>query len=157
MLCSRTSYRSISSLIQEDGTRVIQPTDTPTSQSTARRWTFYRRLGLLLRTRLDEEGATLSLHEVAKRSNGRVSADQLIQLLAEGPLAQPDPVMYVLLAQAFDVDPDFFITDEAVGDYLSGIQQRFTALDSAPADASSSLQLQACAVAMRTASMSAAI
>lgn len=136
---------------------MIQPTDTPTSQSTAARWTFYRRLGLLLRTRLDDEGTTLSLHDVASRTNGRVSAEQLSQLLAEGPLAQPDPVTYVLLAQAFDVDPDFFITDEAVSDYVGGIQQRFAALDGAPADASSSLQLQACAVAIRTARVSTAI
>lgn len=137
---------------------MLQPTDTPTSQSTAaRRWTFYRRLGLLLRTRLDAEGATLSLHEVAQRTNGRVSADQLAHLLAEGPLAQPDPVVYVLLAQAFDVDPDFFVADDAVGDYISRIQQRFAALDRPLVAADASLQLQAYAVAMSEAAVGAAV
>lgn len=130
--------------LQEDGTRVLQPTDTPSSQSTARRWTFYRRLGLLLRTRLDEEGATLSLHEVALRTHGRVSAETLAGLLAAGPLAEPDPVLLVLLAQAFDVDPDFFVTDEAVVEYIDGIQQRYAALDLPAA----SLQMQAHALLM---------
>lgn len=128
---------------------MLQPTDTPTSQSAAARWTFYRRLGLLLRTRLDEDGATLSLHEVAQRTHGRVSADVLAQLLAEGPLAQPDPVVFVLLAQAFDVDPDFFVTDEAVSEYVSAIRQRFAVLDrpAAADDVAVSLQLQAYAIA----------
>ena len=58
--------------------------DALSSQSTAARWTFYRRLGLLLRTRLDEEGNTLSLHEIAARTRGRVSADDLMALLRQG-------------------------------------------------------------------------
>lgn len=134
-----------------------QPTDTPTSQSTAARWTFYRRLGLLLRTRLDDEGTTLSLHEVAQRTHGRVSAETLTHLLAQGPLAEPDPVVFVLLAQAFDVDPDFFVTDEAVREYIYGIQQRFATLDQAAAEAGTSLQLQAYAVATGSAPAVAAL
>lgn len=129
---------------------MIQPTDTPTSQSTAVRWTFYRRLGLLLRTRLGEEGTTLSLHDVAERTHGRVSADALKELLAAGPLAQPDPVLYVMLAQAFDVDPDFFVTDEAVNEYIRDIRLRFAALQLPAVNDGTSLQLQAYAVAENT-------
>lgn len=143
-------------LLQEDGNRVLQPSDTPTSQSAAVRWTFYRRFGLLLRTRLDDEGTTLSLHEIAQRTHGRVSATTLAQLLAQGPLAQPDPVVYVLLAQAFDVDPDFFVTDEAVSEYIHGIQQRFAALESPTVDAETSLQLQAYALTQSELPVSAA-
>lgn len=100
---------------------MIQASDTPTSQFTAARWTFYRRLGLLLRTRLDDEGATLSLHDVAARTRGRVSADNLMALLHQGAQAEPDAVTCVILAQAFDIDPDFFVTDEAVQDYIRAI------------------------------------
>lgn len=108
--------------VREEDKHVTQASDTPTSQSAAARWTFYRRLGLLLRTRLDDEGATLSLHDVSARTHGRVSVRELTELLAAGPLATPDPVACVLLAQAFDVDPDFFLTDEAVADYIAGIR-----------------------------------
>jgi hypothetical protein len=101
---------------------VIQPSDTPTSQSAATRWTFRRRLGLLLRTRFDAEGATLSLHDVAARTHGRVSADQLIAALNQDEARTIDPVVYVLLAQAFDVDPDFFMTDEAVQAYIASVR-----------------------------------
>ena len=104
------------------GIAVIQASDTPTSQSAAVRWTFYRRLGLLLRTRLTDEGTTLSLHDVAARTHGRVSAEQLAGLLALGSQAGTDPVTCVLLAQAFDVDPDFFVTDEALNDYIHAIR-----------------------------------
>ena len=104
---------------------MIETSDTPTSRSAAARWTFYRRLGLLLRTRLDDEGTTLSLYEVAARTHGRVSVKQLVDLRAQGALAQPDPVMCVLLAQAFDVDPDFFVTDEAVNEYIAGIRAEY--------------------------------
>ncbi len=107
---------------------MIQASDTPTSQSTAARWTFYRRLGLLLRTRLTDEGTTLSLHDVAARTNGRVSAEQLAALLAHGSQADADPVTCVLLAQAFDVDPDFFITDEALNDYIRSMREEAQAL-----------------------------
>lgn len=105
---------------------MIETSDTPTSQSAAARWTFYRRLGLLLRTRLDDEGTTLSLYEVAARTRGRVSVKQLVDLLEQGALAQPDPVTCVLLAQAFDVDPDFFVTDEAVREYIAGIRAEYS-------------------------------
>jgi hypothetical protein len=101
---------------------VIQATDTPTSQFTAVRWTFYRRLGLLLRTQLDDEGTTPSLHEIAARTRGRVSADDLVALLRQGPRAQPDAVTCVILAQAFDIDPDFFVTDQGVQDYIAALR-----------------------------------
>lgn len=136
---------------------MLQPTDTPTSQSTAVRWTFFRRLGLLLRTRLDEDGTTLSLHEIAQRTNGRLSADYIAHLIVENSNTQPDPVTYVLLAQAFDVDPDFFVTDDAVSDYISAIQQRFAELDRPLVNAAASLQLQAYAVAMSEARVSASV
>jgi len=125
---------------------MTQISDTPTSQSTAARWTFYRRLGLLLRTRLDVEGTTPSLAEIAARTRGRVSADELAALLAQGPLAQPDAVSCILLAQAFDVDPDFFVTDEAVHDYIRAIRDAYRRLDLKGA---ASLQVQALAVASR--------
>lgn len=123
---------------QEDGTAVIQPSDTPTSQSAATRWTFRRRLGLLLRTRFDAEGATLSLHDVAARTHGRVSADHLMTLLSQDETQAIDPVMYVLLAQAFDVDPDFFVTDEAVRAYVATI--RTAALEFGSHESETSLQ-----------------
>ena len=106
----------------------METSDTPTSQSAAARWTFYRRLGLLLRTRLDDEGTTLSLSEVAARTHGRVSVQQLASLLERGALAQPDPVTCILLAQAFDVDPDFFVTTTAVEDYVTGIRAEYVNL-----------------------------
>ncbi|HKV84006.1 MAG TPA: hypothetical protein VJN88_05585 [Ktedonobacterales bacterium] len=102
---------------------MIQPSDTPTSQSAATRWTFRRRLGLLMRTRFDAEGATLSLHDVAARTHGRVSADQLIAALNQDEARAIDPVVYVLLAQAFDVDPDFFMTDEAVYAHVATVRE----------------------------------
>lgn len=133
---------------------VTQASDTPTSQSTAARWTFYRRLGLLLRTRLDDEGTTLSLYDVAARTHGRVSVEQLTSWLEQGALAQPDAVSCVLLAQAFDVDPDYFVTDEAVTSYIAGIRNEFAALGSAEKDAT--LQMQAYLVAMRATEMALA-
>lgn len=133
---------------------MTQASDTPTSQSTAARWTFYRRLGLLLRTRLDDEGTTLSLYDVAARTHGRVSVEQLTSWLEQGALAQPDAVSCVLLAQAFDVDPDYFVTDEAVASYIAGIHDEFAALGSAERDAS--LQMQAYLVAMRATEMALA-
>lgn len=128
---------------------MTQASDTPTSQSTAARWTFYRRLGLLLRTRLDDEGTTLSLYDVAARTHGRVSVEQLTFWLEQGALAQPDAVSCVLLAQAFDVDPDYFVTDEAVASYIAGIRDEFAALDSVEQGAN--LQMQAYLIAMRAA------
>jgi hypothetical protein len=128
---------------------VTQASDTPTSQSAAARWTFYRRLGLLMRTRFDDEGATLSFHDVAARTHGRVSADQLLTLVAQGATAQPDPVTCVLLAQAFDVDPDFFVTDEAVSAYIASLRARFTALGAVQAT-EATLQWRAYTVATRT-------
>ncbi len=107
---------------------MIETSDTPTSQSAAARWTFYRRFGLLLRTRLDDEDTTLSLYEVAARTHGRVSVEQLVSLLEPGALAQPDPLTCVLLAQAFDVDPDFFVTTAAVNDYIAGIRAEYANL-----------------------------
>jgi transcriptional regulator with XRE-family HTH domain len=152
--CSRAA---LGLLFQEDGNRVLQPSDTPTSQSIAARWTFYRRFGLLLRTRLDDEGATLSLREIADRTHGRLSADTLTQLLSQGVLAQPDPVTYVLLAQAFDVDPDFFVSDEAVSDYIAGIRLRFAALERPAGESNVTLQLQAYAVARDEQPLAAAV
>lgn len=101
---------------------MIQPSDTPTSQSAATRWTFRRRLGLLLRTRFDAEGATLSLHDVAARTHGRVSVAQLTAMLTNDSENSHDPVTYVLLAQAFDVDPDFFVTEGDVAAYIASIR-----------------------------------
>lgn len=124
---------------------VTQPSDTPTSQSAATRWTFYRRLGLLMRTRLDDDGTTLSLHDIAARTHGRISPEQLTDLLATRDEA--DPVTCVLLAQAFDVDPDFFVTDEAIDDYTTGIRSRFATLDDG-AVSGLSLQRQALALVM---------
>ena len=98
---------------------MTQHPDTPTSHSTALRWTFYRRFGLLMRTLLQGDGTTLSLHEVAARTHGRISVDQLAGWLAQGALALPDAVSCVVLAQALDIDPDFFVSDAAVRDYLS--------------------------------------
>jgi hypothetical protein len=123
---------------------VIETSDTPTSQSAAARWTFYRRLGLLLRTRLDDEGTTLSLHEVVARTRGRVSVKQLVSLLEQGALPQPDPITCVLLAQAFDVDPNFFVTTAAVNEYVAGIRAEYTKLGLSGA---ATLQEQAYAVA----------
>lgn len=123
---------------------MIETSDTPTSQSAAARWTFYRRLGLLLRTRLDDEGTTLSLHEVVARTRGRVSVKQLVSLLEQSALAQPDPITCVLLAQAFDVDPDFFVTTTTVNEYVAGIRAEYTKLGLSGA---ATLQEQAYAVA----------
>jgi hypothetical protein len=102
----------------------MQHPDTPTSQFTAVRWTFYRRLGLLLRTRLQDDGTTLSLHDVASRTGGRVSADELISLIARGAQACPDAVTCILLAHAFDVDPEYFVTDAAVEEYVTRLRQK---------------------------------
>lgn len=120
--------------------------DTPTSQSTAARWTFYRRLGLLLRTRLDSDGTTPSLHDVAARSRGRVSADQLIALLEQGAQAQPDAVTCVVLAQAFDVDPDYFVDETAVADYIKSVHTTFEDVAISTSATPASLQAQALAV-----------
>jgi hypothetical protein len=107
---------------------VIDSSDTLTPQSAAVRWTPYRRLGLLMRTCLDADGTTLSLHDIAARTHGRVSADELASLLQPGTSDDTDPVTYVLLAQAFDVDPDYFLTDDAVQDYIASIRSRYSAL-----------------------------
>jgi hypothetical protein len=123
---------------------VIETSDTPTSQSAAARWTFYRRLGLLLRTRLDDEGTTLSLYEVAARTHGRVSVKQLVSLLEAGAHAQPDPVTCVLLAHAFGVDPEFFVTSTAVDQYIAGIRARYASLE---LNGAATLQEQVYAVA----------
>ena len=97
---------------------MTQHPDTPTSQFTAVRWTFYRRLGLLLRTRLLPDGTTLSLHDIASRTGGFISADELAKLLAQGALAVPDALLCIKLAQALDVDPDYFVSDDAVADFV---------------------------------------
>jgi hypothetical protein len=133
---------------------VIETSDTPTSQSAAARWTFYRRLGLLLRTRLDDEGTTLSLYEVAARTHGRVSVKQLVSLLELGTLAQPDPVTCVLLAQAFNVDPDFFVTNAAVDEYIAGVRADYASLGLSEA---ATLQEQAYAVARHGAAQLASV
>ena len=132
------SFSSICTPFQEDGIAVIQPSDTPTSQFAATRWTLRRRLGLLLRTRFDAEGATLSLHDVATRTHGRVPVAQLTAMLSDDTASSHDPVTYVLLAQAFDVDPDFFVTDEAVASYIAAI--RHEASDRGVAETGVSLQ-----------------
>lgn len=116
----------------------MQHPDTPTSQFTAVRWTFYRRLRLLLCTRLHDDGTTFSLHDIAMRTDGRISADDLVALLAQRAQARPDVVTCILLARAFDVDPDFFVTDEAVERYVrAGRMALRSSVDvegSAPAD-----------------------
>ncbi|HEY7983900.1 MAG TPA: helix-turn-helix domain-containing protein [Ktedonobacterales bacterium] len=98
---------------------MTQHPDTPTSRFTAVRWTFYRRFGLLMRTLLQGDGTTLSLHDVAERTHGRISVKQLAGWLEQGAQAQPDAVACVVLAQALNVDPDFFVSDEAVREYVA--------------------------------------
>lgn len=98
---------------------MTQHPDTPTSQFTAERWTFYRRFGLLMRTLLQGDGTTLSLHDVADRTHGRISMNQLAGWLEQGAQAQPDAVACVVLAQALAVDPDFFVSDAAVREYVA--------------------------------------
>jgi len=122
---------------------VIETSDTPPSQSAAP-WTFNRRLRLLLWTRLDDEDTTLSLHEVAARTHGRLSVEQLVSLLEQNALAQPDPLTCVLLAQAFEVDPDFFVTTSAVNDYIADIRAEYANLG---IQGARTLQEQAYAVA----------
>jgi hypothetical protein len=109
---------------------VTQLPDTPTSQFTARRWTFYRRLGLLLRTRVEADGTTLSLHDVAARTHGRITAEQLLTWLRAGTTARPDAVACVILAQALAVDPDYFVADEPVTALLR--ERRATSVPLAP-------------------------
>jgi hypothetical protein len=75
-----------------------------------------------MRTLLQGDGTTLSLHEVAARTQGRISEDQLSDWLAQGAQAQPDAVACVVLAQALGVDPDFFVTDEGVRAYLTAAE-----------------------------------
>ena len=135
----------ITDYMEEDIAVIDQP-DTPTSQSTAARWTFYRRFGLLMRSRLQDDGTTLSLHEVAERTRGRVSADHLIGILSQGAQAQPDAVTCVMLAQAFDVDPDYFVDDNAVAAYASVTRDAFNDLGLEPSDSHTNLQAQALAV-----------
>jgi hypothetical protein len=83
-----------------------------------------------MRTLLQGDGTTLSLHEIAARTSGRVSVDQLTSWLAQGAQAQPDAVSCVVLAQALDVDPDFFVSDDAVRDYVTACEA--SALGAAP-------------------------
>lgn len=106
---------------------MTQHPDTPTSQSTAVRWTFYRRFGLLLRTRLQDDGSTFSLHDVAARTGGRVSADELTALVSQGTLARPDAVTCILLAQALDVDPEYFVSDAAIDEYIHRLREDYSA------------------------------
>jgi hypothetical protein len=136
---------------------VTQHPDTPTSQFTAVRWTFYRRLGLLMRTRLLPDGTTPSLYEVASRTGGYVTADDLATLLAQGAHAQPDAVLCVKLAQAFDVDPDYFVSDTAVSEYVRSLQSAYA--EAAPADASATdrVSLQHMALAAVSSEASAAL
>jgi hypothetical protein len=139
---------------QEDGIAVIQPSDTPASQSAATRWTFRRRLGLLLRTRFDGEGATLSLSDVAARTHGRLSVDELTAMLSQDDARGGDPLVYVLLAQAFDVDPDYFLTDDAVATYLADM--RATASQHAVSQRGATLQRLAFLAAASASAMTAA-
>lgn len=127
---------------------MTQHPDTPTSQFTAVRWTFYRRFGLLMRTRLHDDGTTLSLHDVAARTGGRVPVDELITLVAQGAQAQPDAVTCVLLAQALNVDPDYFVADESVDEYVAGLRQGYQRAVTASGARSglTSLQQQAAAL-----------
>ena len=124
---------------EEEGNAVTQHPDTPTSQFTAVRWTFYRRFGLLMRTRLQDDGTTRSLHDVAARTHGRIAVDELMTWVAQGAQAHPDAVSCVVLAQALDVDPEFFVSDEAVRDYVTAHG------DEAARDRPSSLQQRALA------------
>ena len=124
---------------------VVEFTGSPASRS-ADRWTFFRRLSLLLRTVLDDEGTTLSLHQVAERTHGRLTADELRSLLEAGPLAQSDPVTEVLLAQAFGIDPDFFVADSGVQDYINGIRSAYATLPVSHDGQTASLQQQALAL-----------
>jgi transcriptional regulator with XRE-family HTH domain len=72
-----------------------------------------------MRTLLQGDGTTLSLHDVAERTHGRISVKQLAGWLEQGAQAQPDAVACVVLAQALNVDPDFFVSDEAVREYVA--------------------------------------
>lgn len=127
---------------------MTQHPDTPTSQFTAVRWTFYRRLGLLMRTRLLPDGTTPSFRDIADRTGGYVSADDLAALLAQGAQAHPDAVLCVKLAQAFDVDPDYFVSDDAVSDYVRSLRAAFAEAthDANGYDEQPSLQRQALAI-----------
>jgi hypothetical protein len=147
-LSPRTPHAPAGYPTQEEGNAVTQHPDTPTSQFTAVRWTFYRRFGLLMRTRLQDDGTTLSLHDVAARTGGRVSVDDLITLVAQGAQAQPDAVTCVLLAQALDVDPDYFVADEPVTAYAAGLRHdyRRAVAKGAALSGLTSLQQQAAAV-----------
>lgn len=75
-----------------------------------------------MRTRLQGDGTTLSLHDVAARTHGRISAGELAGWLAQGAHAQPDAVACIVLAQALDIDPDFFVSDEAVREYVAACE-----------------------------------
>ena len=110
-----------------------------------------------MRTRFDDDGATFSLYDIAARTHGRISVDELTALVEQGPLAQPDAVTCVLLAQAFDVDPDYFVTDDAVNAYIARILADYSALDLASgATPTPNLQLRAHRVATRDAETVAA-
>ncbi|GAC1447432.1 MAG: hypothetical protein PVSMB4_02850 [Ktedonobacterales bacterium] len=136
---------------------MTQHPDTPTSQSTAVRWTFYRRFGLLLRTRLQDDGTTYSLHDVAARTGGRVSAEELTALVAQGTLARPDAVTCVLLARALDVDPDYFVSDEAVDEYISRLQEDYRVALAAGIVPAGQRQLQQQVYALTAANANAAV
>jgi hypothetical protein len=144
-------------IIQEEGNAVTQHPDTPTSQFTAVRWTFYRRLGLLMRTRLLRDGTTPSLHEVAARTGGHVTAAALTALLAQRALARPDAVLCVKLAQAFDVDPDYFVSDDAVTDYVRSLQSTYAETAPSGGTATEHLTLQAQALALTAAARTAEV
>src|SRR5260370_17546538 len=92
-----------------------------------------------MRTRLQDDGTTLSLHDVAARTHGRIAVDELMTWVAQGAQAHPDAVSCVVLAQALDVDPEFFVSDEAVRDYVTAHG------DEAARDRPSSLQQPALA------------
>src|SRR5260370_28015718 len=95
-----------------------------------------------MRTRLQDDGTTLSLHDVAARTHGRISVDELMTWVAQGAQAHPDAVSCVVLAQALDVDPEFFVSDEAVRDYVTAYGDE---ADDAVRDRPTSLQQRALA------------
>jgi len=77
-----------------------------------------------MRSSLNADGTTLSLHDVCDLTDGMVTFDELKAILDQRSRTAIDPVLLVRLAQAFDVDPDFFLTTEGVQDYLAQLRSR---------------------------------
>jgi hypothetical protein len=54
-----------------------------------------------------------------------------------------DPATAVILAQAFDVEPDFFVTNEDIRNYIQQIDDEYAASGHAEADIHLTIQLKA--------------